>query len=184
MTPYKKYHWIISEQIGKGNYGTVYNVIHKNKQYALKTQRNKTLYQRELKFLRKLHKSGFTPLVHDSWEEKNNYCFVMDKLEDDTSMSRKEIYIKLSKILNYLHNKKIVFFDLHHGNVLFKGKKVYLIDFALAHCFRNTNTMIKNCYGSFNLKFGKNMDYLFLDYYWGTKRQSEKASKLLDCMLS
>lgn len=186
MNPYKNYpskEWIICEKIGKGNYGTVFRVIHKDNQYALKTQLNKSLYKREIKFLRKLHNSGFTPRLHDTWIENNKYCFILDILENDTTMSRREIYNKLSQILNHLHTKKIVFFDLHHGNVLFKGRKVYLIDFALAHSFRNPNTFIKNCYGTFNLQSGQDIDKLFLDYYWGTKKQSKKASKILDSML-
>ena len=186
MNLYKKYptnKWIICNKLGKGNYGTVYSVIYKNKQYALKKQLKKSLYHREIKFLRKLSNSGFTPLIYDFWKDNKYYYFVMDILENDTTMSRREIYNKLSQILNYLHTKKIVFFDLHHGNVLFKGRKVYLIDFALAHFFRNPNTIIKNCYGTFNLQSGQYIDNIFLDYYWGTKKQSKKASKILDCML-
>ena len=187
MNPYKNYpskDWVICEKIGMGNCGTVFKVTNKGHHYALKTQPNKTLYNQEIKFLRKMNKSGFTPRLHDAWVEKDNYCFVIDKLENDTMMSKKEIYNKLLQILNYLHNKKIVFFDLHHGNVLFKGRKVYLIDFALAHSFRNPNTIIKNCYGTFNLKSGCQIDNLFLEYYWGTTRQSNKASKLLDEIIS
>lgn len=180
VNPTKK--WTICQEIGRGHYGTVYKVKRKNKFYALKVQCEEELYNRELSFLRRLKYSNFVPKLIDHWID-NQYHFVIELLSERTRMSSSEVYIQLNNILSYLHNKKIVYFDLHHGNVLFKRDRVYLIDFALAHLFRNHEEAISNCYGTFTLKSGKEIDRLFLTYYWGSRRRSENAGKILDDIL-
>lgn len=172
--------WTLCHFLGNGHYGKVYKVKRKTKFYALKVQSSKKLYNRELSFLRILKKSNFVPKLIDYWIVKNKYHFVTELLSESTRLSNSEIYIQLKDILTYLHERRIVFFDLHHGNVLFKHDKVYLIDFALAYCFSNYTEQITNCYGNFTLKSGKEIDILFLKYYWGSKRISNNASKMID----
>lgn len=172
--------WTICDFIGNGHHGKVYKVKRKTKFYALKVQNDEKLYRRELSFLHILKKSNFVPILFDYWVHKNKYHFVTELLSEYTNLSNIEIYTQLKNILSYLHERRIVFFDLHHHNVLFKQNRVYLIDFALAYLFSNYTEQITNCYGNFTLKSGKEVDILFLKYYWGNKRISDNASKIID----
>jgi serine/threonine protein kinase len=181
--------WVKKHLIGEGGYGQVYVICwYDDCEYVVKVQPEDPEFYNEVKFLNFLKYYIFTPVIYDAWVNDGKGYLVMNKMDKTTNkLSKRQKHTELKQILKRLHKNKIVFFDLHPGNVMYKGGDVRLIDWGLAYRFKNSGEEIEHLhsrdYGPFNLAKGKKLDMLNLDEYWGTKVQKKKAQKELGDML-
>lgn len=180
--------WVKKRNIGKGAFGIVYIACRANNcDYVLKIQKIDKDFYNEVNLLKELSEYYFVPTIYDAWTCRGNGYIVMEKLNRKSNLTKAEKHVKIREIIKTLHKNNIVYFDLHPDNVMYKGNKLYLIDFGLSKKFKNKSTkinhMYSDVYGKFKFAKGVRFDYLSIDKYFGNRTQKRKAEDALDDML-
>ncbi len=142
--------YTVIDIIGEGKYGICYLVCKESEKYILKQLKTKVLrrsgpkavYEEEVlahiehdripKLVRKIKSEELTGYVLEFMEGKT---FEEIVFYDYRIFKRPEIYdvgIQLITILKYLHKNQIAHRDIRLPNVIYKDKRVYLVDFGLA----------------------------------------------------
>lgn len=142
--------YTVIDTIGEGKYGICYLVCKENKKYILKQLKTKVLRRSEQKavyeeeVLARIEHDRIPKLLH---KIKNDTLtgYVLEFMEGKTFeeivfydrhiFKRPEIYdigMQLIAISRYLHQNQIVHRDIRPPNVIYKNKRVYLVDFGLA----------------------------------------------------
>lgn len=157
----------VEKVLGEGRYGICYLVSDDKNRYILK-QLKKKVYQRNnqkahyeediLKSLKHEAIPGFINKIDDRHitgyilEYKQGTTLEAMIFNQRRTFTRNEIYHigkQLIDILSYLHGKGIVHRDIRVPNVLFDGKRIYLVDFGMARWIDNK-------------KYKADMDFFYL----------------------
>lgn len=178
--------WKRRSKLGQGGVGYVYTTCKKTCDYVMKIQDYDKPFLKEVKFLKLLNESGFTPIIYDAWKcfyrNKEKGFMIIEKLNTTTQLTVPEIRKKLLSIINKIHKLNIIFFDIHRNNILFKDNKVYLIDFGHAKQYKKKTDLNYDLpwdVKPMNFYDGIIYDKANIDFYWGNKQQKEKAEKIL-----
>ena len=122
------------EEIGKGEFGSVYNVCKLNDcEYVMKSQFNNKHFHAEVNALYDLQESNAVPRIYDAWTCDGNGFFVMEKLYPLNPTSADNLYKAVSNIKNTLNKLDWLQLDPHQGNIMRRrdGQPV-MIDFGFA----------------------------------------------------
>jgi serine/threonine protein kinase len=144
-------HYVLKEQLGKGNFGAVYKGVDtiKSKPVAVKVINNATLLSsrqaqaldREIQIMLNLHHDNIVKL-YDHLETQNNHYLILEFCQNgDLSQFKSGIgeeqtvfYLRqIIKALKVLHEYNIIHRDLKPANVfLAKDNQIKLGDFGLS----------------------------------------------------
>ena len=142
--------WRAVEHIGKGGFGTVFKVVKRGKEGALKissvdhgesvAENEQRRFAQEIEILEKSHGS-FAPVLYEKGVHAGVPYFVMEYLDpvkpskmpkSDSAIAR--MMIDLSDALGKLHELGWVHCDIKPGNIARRANGQYvLIDFGAAH---------------------------------------------------
>ncbi|KAJ3268032.1 hypothetical protein HDV01_003521 [Terramyces sp. JEL0728] len=142
--------YVISLQLGKGVFSTVFKATKQGKQFAIKIQRNNELIkkagEKEIKILKQLNhlQNNHIVQLHDSFYYKNHLLLVFECLKQNTRELLKKKTLSLPTVksftwqlfqgLSALQREKIIHSDIKPDNIIVSEsmKTIKICDFGTA----------------------------------------------------
>lgn len=127
--------WKKGEYINKGANGQVYVACRNGDcNYVMKIQEFNTSFYTEVQALVELQKTGVVPIIYAAWTCRDKGYIIMEKLDQCTKLSGKQIYDGILQNLTKIHNNGWLVVDVNTGNYLCRngGKQLVIIDFGFA----------------------------------------------------
>lgn len=154
---YKNCNLQIIRQLGRGGSSTVFQVLFSDQIYALKSiklNNQKTQFLTEISLLNKLKdKPGIIRLIDYSLS-KNKLDLILEYGEIDLNeviksvdfniFLIKDIWYQILRIIQIVHNERIIHQDLKPSNFIFVKSRIKLIDFGISKEFKDNTTKIIN----------------------------------------
>jgi serine/threonine protein kinase len=151
------------DPIGKGAFGEVFKGTYKEYQVAIKElifnvgDENFDAAQKIKEIVNEINiiilaKHDNVPIFYGIWKRQSKLNLIFEFIEGSmlldfykkiTSDEKVQLLIQLTKIIEFMHSKKLIHRDIKPGNVMIKESenKVYLIDFGTSKIAKNTKTM-------------------------------------------
>jgi serine/threonine-protein kinase len=156
----------IVEKIGQGSFGMVYRGYKKtNKEpVAIKIEKNESVVagtlNHECKIL--LYLADIRGIPHIKWFGKDalysylvldcyEFSFQCKEAVELAPETKRKFHRDLVNVVYSIHSKGIVHNDIKPGNIMWRGARVYLIDFGGAYVFTTTAAENPTQYG--NLRY-------------------------------
>jgi len=143
--------WVKKKKLAEGSVGAVYITCPANKylkadcEYVMKIQKYNDEFVQELKALRILNNTWIhAPKIYAIWKCKKHTYIIQEKVVKNT-YSDKYTYNALKPILKQLHNRGIVYPDIHADNVMMRKSdgRIILIDYGWAVYFKTKNSVVR-----------------------------------------
>ena len=130
----------VKKCIGKGKQGSVHDTLHK--QIVIKVIPKKKFNISEYKYAKKIAELGLAPEIYKKVTTKEHVLIYMHRIDYTlfdwikkrrTKKEYNDVYEKVIKTINTLHENNIIHGDIHVGNIGVIKNKVVLIDFGFTH---------------------------------------------------